>query len=110
MAERSQKFDLVILDPPSFAQAKGRVFSVQKDYRELVEAALTVAAPDALLACVSNTHKLSWEELDRAVGEAAGRVGRFTRTVERRGLPPDFPVPAGHGEGHYLKFALVATI
>jgi 23S rRNA (cytosine1962-C5)-methyltransferase len=110
MSERGQKFDLVILDPPSFAQAKGRVFSVQKDYRELVEAALTVAAPDALIACVSNTHKLSWDELDRAIGEAAGRVGRFSRVVERRGLPPDFPVPAGHAEGHYLKFALVAAV
>jgi 23S rRNA (cytosine1962-C5)-methyltransferase len=110
MSERGQKFDLIILDPPSFAQAKGRVFSVQKDYRELVEAALSVAATDALLACVSNTHKLSWDELDRAIGEAAGRVGRFTRVVDRRGLPPDFPVPAGHAEGHYLKFALVAAV
>jgi 23S rRNA (cytosine1962-C5)-methyltransferase len=110
MAERHTKFDLIVLDPPSFAQAKGRVFSVQKDYRELVEAALTVAGPDALLACVSNTHKLSWDELDKAIGEAAGRVGRFTRVVERRGLPPDFPVPAGHSEGQYLKFALVATV
>ena len=110
MQERSTKFDLIILDPPSFAQAKGRVFSVQKDYRELVEAALAVAAPDALLACVSNTHKLSWDELDRAIGEAAGRVGRFARVVERRGLPADFPVPAGYSEGHYLKFALVAAV
>jgi 23S rRNA (cytosine1962-C5)-methyltransferase len=110
MSERGQKFDLVILDPPSFAQAKGKVFSVQKDYRDLVEASLSVAAPDALLACVSNTHKLPWDDLDRAIGEAAGRVGRFARVIERRGLPVDFPVPAGHAEGHYLKFALVAAI
>jgi 23S rRNA (cytosine1962-C5)-methyltransferase len=110
MAERNTRFDLIVLDPPSFAQAKGRVFSVQKDYRELVEAALAVAAPDALLACVSNTHKLSWDELDRAIGEAAGRVGRFARVIERRGLPADFPVPAGYADGHYLKFALVAAV
>ncbi|HZS35527.1 MAG TPA: class I SAM-dependent rRNA methyltransferase [Polyangia bacterium] len=110
MAERKRKFDLIVLDPPSFSQAKGRVFSVQKDYRELVEAALSVAASNALIACVSNTMKMSVEELDRAIGEAAGRERRILRVVERRGLPADFPVPAGFADGHYLKFFLCAVI
>ncbi len=109
MAERGRKFDLLVLDPPSFSQAKGRVFSVQKDYRELVQAALSVSASGALLACVSNTMKVSAEELDRAIGEAAFRARRIVRVVERRGLPPDFPVPAGYLEGHYLKFFLCAV-
>jgi 23S rRNA (cytosine1962-C5)-methyltransferase len=108
MAERQRQFDLIVLDPPSFAQAKGKVFSVQKDYRELVEATLTVAAPGALLAAVSNTMKISAEEIDRAIGDAATRVGRQVRVVERRGLPVDFPVPAGFNEGNYLKFFLCA--
>jgi 23S rRNA (cytosine1962-C5)-methyltransferase len=110
MAERRRKFDLLVLDPPSFAQAKGRVFSVQKDYGELVQAALEVAAPDSLVACVSNTMKISIDELDRAIGDAAGRAGRYVRVVERRGLPADFPVPAGFSEGHYLKFSLCAVL
>src|SRR5262249_49234891 len=110
MAERGRKFDLIVLDPPSFSQTKGRAFSVQKDYRELVQASLDVAAPGALFACVSNTMKLSVEELDRAIGEGAGRAGRIVRTVERRGLPADFPVPAGYPEGHYLKFFLCAVV
>jgi 23S rRNA (cytosine1962-C5)-methyltransferase len=109
MAERQRQFDLIVLDPPSFAQAKGRVFSVQKDYRELVEACLAVAAPGALVAAVSNTMKISAEEIDRAVGDAATRARRLVRVVERRGLPVDFPVPAGFLEGHYLKFFLCAV-
>jgi 23S rRNA (cytosine1962-C5)-methyltransferase len=108
-AERSRQFDLIVLDPPSFSQAKGRVFSVAKDYRELVEASLSVAAPGALMACVSNTMKVSVEELDRAIGEGAARAGRYVRVVERRGLPPDFPVMAGFADGHYLKFFLCAV-
>jgi 23S rRNA (cytosine1962-C5)-methyltransferase len=106
MKERGRTFDLIVLDPPSFSQAKGRVFSVQRDYAELVWATLDVAARGALLACVSNTMKLSWDELDRAIGDAAGRAGRPVRVVERRGLPADFPVAAGFPEGHYLKFNL----
>jgi 23S rRNA (cytosine1962-C5)-methyltransferase len=109
LADRDRQFDLIILDPPSFSQAKGRVFSVAKDYRELVEASLSVAAPGALMACVSNTMKVSAEELDRAIGEGAGRAGRYVRVVERRGLPPDFPIMAGYAEGHYLKFFLCAV-
>jgi 23S rRNA (cytosine1962-C5)-methyltransferase len=82
---------------------------VQKDYRELVEACLAVAAPGALLAAVSNTMKISAEEIDRAIGDAATRARRQVRVVERRGLPVDFPVPAGFGEGNYLKFFLCAV-
>jgi 23S rRNA (cytosine1962-C5)-methyltransferase len=109
MAERQRLFDLIILDPPSFSQAKGRVFSLAKDYRELVEAALEVAAPGALVACVSNTMKVSLDELDRAIGEGAARARRYLRVVERRGLPPDFPIMAGFAEGHYLKFLLCSV-
>jgi len=110
MAERQRQFDLIVLDPPSFGQSKERgVFSVQKDYRELVEGCLAVAAPGALLAAVSNTLKISAEEIDRAIGDAAARSRRQVRVVGRRGLPPDFPVPAGFLEGHYLKFFLCAV-
>jgi 23S rRNA (cytosine1962-C5)-methyltransferase len=109
MAERQRQFDLIVLDPPSFAQTKERVFSVQRDYRELVEGCLAVAAPDALVAAVSNTLKISAEDIDRAIGDAGVRARRQVRIVERRGLPPDFPVPAGFLEGHYLKFFLCAT-
>ncbi|MDB4970539.1 MAG: putative methylase [Myxococcales bacterium] len=109
MAERQRQFDLIVLDPPSFGQSKDRgVFSVQKDYRELVEGCLAVAAPGALLAAVSNTLKISAEEIDRAIGDAAVRARRQVRLVERRGLPRDFPVPAGFLEGQYLKFFLCA--
>ena len=109
MAERSRQFDLIVLDPPSFGQSKERgVFSVQKDYRELVEGCLAVAAPGALLAAVSNTLKISAEEIDHAIGDAAARARRQVRLVGRRGLPPDFPIPAGFLEGHYLKFFLCA--
>jgi 23S rRNA (cytosine1962-C5)-methyltransferase len=121
MAERGRRFELAIVDPPSFAQgrqkpqrseqskekatgSKGGVFSVQRDYPELVEATLRVCAPGARVAFVSNTMKVSPQELDRAIGVGAYRAGREVRVIERVGLPPDFPLPAGYIDGHYLKF------
>jgi 23S rRNA (cytosine1962-C5)-methyltransferase len=109
LGDRGRRFDLIILDPPPFGQSKGGVFSATRDYRDLVDSALSVAAPGALLACASNTHRMSAEELDRAIGEGAAQAHRYVRLVERRGLPVDFPVPVGFLEGHYLKFFLCAV-
>jgi 23S rRNA (cytosine1962-C5)-methyltransferase len=106
MAERGRKFDLVIVDPPSFAQAKGSVFVAQKDYRDLVSAVLEVTEAGGILACASNTAKLALDDFDRILGDGATRVRRTLSVIERRGLPVDFPVPAGFPEGHYLKMEI----
>ena len=76
MTERRRRFDLVVLDPPSFAQGKERVFVAQRDYAELVAASLCVLDPGGALACASNTAKLSLTDFDRVLGEGAGRAGR----------------------------------
>ena len=106
MAERARRFDLVIIDPPSFSQGKGHVFVAQKDYRDLVETAMSVTEPGGLIACASNTAKLPIEEFDRILGDGASRARRTLSVIERSGLPADFPVPAGFPEGHYLKFEI----
>jgi len=110
MSERRRRFDLVIVDPPAFAQSRERSFSVQRDYRELVHASLSVCESGALLCCVANAAKFSMDEMMMAIGEAAGRARRAVRVVEQVGLPPDFPIPAGFADGHYLKVLLCAVI
>lgn len=110
MAERSRRFDLVIIDPPSFAQAKGgTVFSAQRDYSDLVAAVLSVLDLGGLVVCASNTAKLSLEEFDRVLGDGAHKAQRALSIVQRVGLPVDFPVPAGFPEGHYLKLLIGAA-
>jgi 23S rRNA (cytosine1962-C5)-methyltransferase len=59
--KRGEKFDIVILDPPSFSRGhKGKVFSVGKNWRALVEAAEKVVAPNGTLFFSSNFSQ--WEE------------------------------------------------
>ena len=110
MSERRRRFDMVIVDPPAFAQSRDRAFSVQRDYRELVYASLLTCESGALLCCVANAARFSVEEMMTAIGDAAGRAHRGVRIIEQVGLPPDFPVPAGFSEGNYLKVLLCAVI
>lgn len=112
MEERRRHFDMVILDPPAFAQGRDRdkSFSVQRDYRDLVRAALLLCRPGALLFCVANAARFSSDELMHAIGDGAGRARRFLRMIDQLGLPPDFPIPAGFPEGYYLKALLGAVI
>ena len=109
LSDRARRFDLVIIDPPSFAQLKNGVFVAHKEYRDLVAASLGVLAPGGLLCCASNTAKLPPDDFDRILGDGAFVAKRTLTTVERCGLPPDFPIPAGFPEGHYLKFSVLAA-
>ena len=105
-AERGRKFDLVVCDPPAFGTAAGKVWSVGRDFVDLVEQSLAVLAPGGALAAISSTHKISHEEFDRLLAEGAARARTRLRIVERAWLPPDFCVAPGFPEGNYLKFAV----
>lgn len=109
-AERRRRFDLVVIDPPAFASASrnARPWSAVKDYGELVAAALGVLEPGGLLAAASSTHKLSLLEFEGALADGAVRAGTSLRIIDRRPLPPDFPVTAAFPEGNYLKFVVAA--
>jgi 23S rRNA (cytosine1962-C5)-methyltransferase len=108
LASRGRSFDLVICDPPTFAQARGRAFTALRDWAELGAEVLSVLAPGGLLLACSNAIKLETADLERALGEAAARAGAGLYVVQRVGLPPDFPVVAGFPEGNYLKCVLLA--
>ena len=103
MKEDKRMFDVVVVDPPPFSQAQGKVFNVQKDYAHLIADALSVCAPSSMLYCCSNAVKFSREEMEETIGEASRLARRHIRMIEEAGLPCDFPVPAGFSDGHYLK-------
>ena len=100
---RGQTFDLVILDPPSFATTRKTRFAVERDYAGLVAlAAPLVAAGGELLAC-ANTHTLpvrTFTALVQAGLEQAGARGARLGGV-RHEPEADFPVAAG--EQPFLK-------
>jgi 23S rRNA (cytosine1962-C5)-methyltransferase len=95
LARRGEKFDIIILDPPTFSRNQsGEAFQVQRDFDQLVTLALEVAAPGAQMLLSVNHSAMRVGDLEQAGRRAlklAGRGGRFTQTAPL----PDFP--EGHG-------------
>jgi 23S rRNA (cytosine1962-C5)-methyltransferase len=95
LARRGDKFDVIVLDPPTFSRNQsGAAWRVQDDFGKLVELALEVAAPRAhVLLSVNHSGMRAGdlEQVSRAALRSRSRAGKFMRTAAL----PDFP--PGHG-------------
>ena len=101
------QFDLIVLDPPSFSRSKKKVFQAEKDYQELVERALAVAGPRAVLVLSTNCSTLSIKRFRQFAQRAAEKTGRPWRLLEEHRNPEDFPFVAGYPESNYLKVLIL---
>jgi 23S rRNA (cytosine1962-C5)-methyltransferase len=100
----NNRFDFIILDPPSFARFEGRVFSVKKDLLRLVELAAEVLEPGGLLLIATNLSDVTHDDLlDMAT--VVGKKQRVKK-IERLGQDVDFP-GSGLMPESYLAAALV---
>jgi 23S rRNA (cytosine1962-C5)-methyltransferase len=91
-ARRDERFDLVIVDPPSFSSTP---FSVQRDYPRLVKAAAQVVAPAGILLAATNHAGTSDEHFDawlRGGLKMASRDGQLAHSWHEPAV--DFPVAA----------------
>lgn len=102
LAKKGRHFDAVLLDPPTFSQAKeSGVFRAEKDYGKLVALALPLLAPEGILFASTNCATLPPEDFLATVGDAVRQAGR--RIVQQHYVPqpPDFPIT--RDEPAYLK-------
>jgi 23S rRNA (cytosine1962-C5)-methyltransferase len=94
-ARRDQRFDMVIVDPPSFSSTP---FSVLRDYPRLVEAAARIVAPAGILLAATNHSSTSDERFEAWLHDGLTRANRYARLLRRWHEPAmDFPMPAGRG-------------
>lgn len=94
-ARRGEKFDAIVLDPPTFSRGnKGRRWQVEQHLEELVLAAMELAAPSSRILVSTNCTTLQQSDLER-VARFALKFHRRPGDLHREAQPPDFP----HGHG-----------
>jgi 23S rRNA (cytosine1962-C5)-methyltransferase len=102
LVKKGRRFDAIVLDPPTFSQSKENgVFRVEKDFGDLVAAALPALQPSGVL--LASTNAADWPpETFLASVESAVRAAQ-RKILQRHYVPqpPDFPV--SRPEPAYLK-------
>jgi len=91
MARRGDRFDVVILDPPSYSRVRKRRFSAMRDYADLVATAVDLLDEGGWLLASVNHTKMSRRRLHQAVIDGCGRRRRKIVAVEHRICGVDHP-------------------
>ena len=108
MESQKRLFDLVILDPPMFAQSEKQIASALSAYRKLTRLGLGVLREGGTLVQASCSSRVDADSFFESVHRSAREAGRKLTEIARTGHALDHPI--GFTEGAYLKclFAKVA--
>lgn len=100
LAGQGRKFDMVILDPPAFANRVDEAANALKAYRRLASLGLGVLRPGGTLVAASCSRPVSAADFYGALHAAADGLKRPLREIERSGHALDHPI--SFKEGAYL--------
>jgi len=93
LSRKDQKFDLIVLDPPTFSRShRGKTFQVESDFEGLLMAALEVADRDCRILLSTNCTALNQRALEvmaRFCLKASRRAGSFHSEPRPVEFPPD---------------------
>jgi len=101
LAREHQTYDMVIVDPPSFAQRQADVAAGERAYQRLTTSALRLLTPGGVLVQASCSSRIPADRFFDLVERAAHDEGRRIRLQSRSGHDLDHPI--GFPQGAYLK-------
>lgn len=101
LAADGQVFDVVIVDPPSFASSEAAITGALRAYARLTELSIAILRDGGTLVQASCSSRVSPEDFDAAVATGARRSDVALDDLRRFGHPVDHPIGFEHGE--YLK-------
>ena len=95
LAHKGEKFDIIILDPPTFSRTKGgEAFHVESDFEELIVAAFELIDGNGRILLSTNCETLSEQALER-MARYGLKLSRRAGVFRRQPPPADFPPGAG---------------
>ncbi len=101
------KYDIVVLDPPSFARSKKHTFSAKKDYTPLLKNAIDLTEDQGVILASTNCATFDMKTFKGFVLKAFREKNLSYRILEEYALPTDFPTHPAFPEGNYLKVLFI---
>ena len=94
-------YDVIVLDPPSFARNKKQTFSVAKDYHKLISQSLEILNAGGIIIASTNAANVSRQKFTEQIDK--GFAGRSYQILNKYGLPADFAYNKKDESSNYLK-------
>lgn len=101
--QQGKQFDLIILDPPKFAESKAQLNGACRGYKDINRVAMQLVKPGGLLFTFSCSGLMEEALFQKVVADAALDAGRDCLFIERLQQDSDHPVASFFPEGYYLK-------
>lgn len=105
--KKELQFDMVVLDPPSFARSKKFTFSAAKDYTNLLKEAITITKKDGVIVASTNCSTFNMKKFKSFIDTAFKQLGSSYTILEEYSLPEDFRTNEYFKEGNYLKVVFI---
>ncbi|KKE78862.1 class I SAM-dependent rRNA methyltransferase [Bacilli bacterium] len=103
-------FDLVILDPPSFARSKKRTFSTAKDYPSLIKDTIAITGKGGIIVASTNNASFSMKKFKGFIDKGFKDSKTKYKILEEFSLPSDFQVDRNFPQGNYLKVVILEKL
>ncbi|MCD5325668.1 MULTISPECIES: class I SAM-dependent rRNA methyltransferase [Pontibacillus] len=103
-------FDLVVLDPPSFARSKKHRFSAAKDYKDLLKQAIAITEKNGVIIASTNYSGYGMGKFKGFVEKAFKETGHRYKIEEQYTLPSDFVTTKEYKAGDYLKVVFIKKL
>lgn len=107
---KNLKFDMVILDPPSFARSKKRTFSTAKDYPALIKDTISITENHGLIVASTNNATFGMKKFKGFIDQAFNDMNATYIIKEEFSLPSDFNVDRNYPQGNYLKVVVIEKL
>jgi len=108
--KKKMLFDMVVLDPPSFARSKKRTFSVAKDYVKLLKETIQITNKGGTIVASTNYANFGMMSFKEFIKQAFKELGTNYKIQETFSLPKDFKVCKNFRESNYLKVVFIKKI
>ena len=101
--DQGRSFDLIILDPPKFAESKSQIERASRGYKDINLLAFKLLRPGGILFTFSCSGQISPELFQKIVADSALDAGKSAQILVWLNQSADHPTALNFPEGHYLK-------